>query len=150
MEHKRRILPPVWFLLSMFAMLALHLLWPGARVVPEPYNWLGIVPLALGLVVSLSAVKRFGRAGTPVVPFERSTALVTGGAYRYTRNPMYLSLVVMLTGIAILFGTLTPWLLIPFFVWVIATRFIRGEERFMEDLFGTEYLAYKTRVRRWL
>jgi len=150
MERKRRILPPIWFLFSLLTMLALHFLWSGAQVVPSPYNWFGIALLALGIAISLSASNRFRRAGTPVVPFERSTTLVTGGAFRYTRNPMYLGLVVTLTGTAILFGTLTPWLVIPVFVWLIVTHFIRGEERFLEDIFGGEYLAYKNRVRRWL
>jgi protein-S-isoprenylcysteine O-methyltransferase Ste14 len=150
MEQKRKIVPPMWLLFSLLAMLALHLLWPAARIVLSPYNWLGIALLALGIAVSLSASNRFRRAGTPVVPFERSTALVTEGAFRYTRNPMYLGLVVTLMGTAILLGTLTPWLVIPVFVWIIVARFIRGEERFLQDIFGAEYLAYKSRVRRWI
>ena len=92
----------------------------------------------------------FTRAGTPVVPFERSTTLVTGGSYRFTRNPMYLGMVLLLSGVAALLGTLSPWLVIPIFTAVIQTNFIRGEERFLEELFGDSYRAYKTRVRRWI
>lgn len=92
----------------------------------------------------------FNKAGTPVVPFERSTALVVTGFYRWTRNPMYLGLVLILLGAAMLLGTLSAFLPIPVFVWIIQTRFIRGEERFLEDIFGNEYLAYKSKVRRWL
>jgi protein-S-isoprenylcysteine O-methyltransferase Ste14 len=58
-------------------------------------------------------------------------------------------MVVMLS-VAVLFGTLRPWLPIPFFVWVIQLRFIKGEECFLEEIFGAEYLTYKNRVRRWL
>src|SRR5262245_2063995 len=122
MERKRKILPPVWFLFSLFAMLLLHYAFPVARLVPPPYNRLGLTLVILGIAVAVFASNLFSRAGTPVVPFERSTALVTGGPFRYTRNPMYLSFVLMLIGLAILLGSLTPWLAIPIFVWIIDTR----------------------------
>ena len=51
---------------------------------------------------------------------------------------------------ALLMGTLSPWLPIPVFVWILQANFIQGEERFLEELFGQDYLAYKSRVRRWL
>jgi protein-S-isoprenylcysteine O-methyltransferase Ste14 len=96
------------------------------------------------------AFRGFSKAGTPVVPFERSTALVTDGSYRLTRNPMYVGMVMILAGIALLLGTVGPWLPIPLFVWVMRSSFIIREERFLEELFGQQYLAYKSRVRRWL
>jgi protein-S-isoprenylcysteine O-methyltransferase Ste14 len=67
----------------------------------------------------------FTRAGTPVVPFERSTTLVTGGSYRFTRNPIYLCMVLMLSGVAALLGTLSPWL-------VMTSRALR-DERLVES-----------------
>jgi protein-S-isoprenylcysteine O-methyltransferase Ste14 len=75
---------------------------------------------------------------------------VTGGLYRYTRNPMYLGMVSVLIGAALLFGTLSAWLPIPVFVWIIHNNFIRVEERFLEGIFGGQYLQYKNKVRRWL
>jgi protein-S-isoprenylcysteine O-methyltransferase Ste14 len=85
-----------------------------------------------------------------VVPFERSTALVTDGLFRYTRNPMYLGLTLVLAGVALLLGSLGAWLPIPVFVAIIQVNFIAGEERFLTELFGEEYLVYKQRTRRWL
>jgi protein-S-isoprenylcysteine O-methyltransferase Ste14 len=76
--------------------------------------------------------------------------LVVGGFYRYTRNPMYLGMVTALLGVAILLGTLSAFLPIPIFVWIIQKQFIEGEERFLEEIFGGQYLAYKGKVRRWL
>lgn len=150
MEHKRRIIPPVYFLLTLLAMAALHYFVPLARVFEPPYSYLGALLIAVGLAISALAASSFAKAGTPVVPFERSTALVTGGLFRISRNPMYLGLVVALLGAALLLGTAGPFLPIPVFVWIIHTRFIAGEERFMEEIFGAQYLAYKGRVRRWL
>jgi protein-S-isoprenylcysteine O-methyltransferase Ste14 len=63
---------------------------------------------------------------------------------------MYMGLVLMLSGIALLYGTLSPWVPVPFFAWLLQVKFIEGEERFLEELFGQQYLAYKSRVRRWL
>ncbi|MFO7278147.1 MAG: isoprenylcysteine carboxylmethyltransferase family protein [Pseudomonadota bacterium] len=150
MERKRRIVPPVYLTLTIIVMALLHFLAPGARLIAPPYNFLGLVPVVLGFVMAGIAAGAFARAGTPVVPFERSTALVTDGIYRVTRNPMYLGMILVLIGTAVLFGTVTPWLPVPVFIWIIQTRFVRAEERFLEELFGEEYLAYRRRVRRWL
>jgi protein-S-isoprenylcysteine O-methyltransferase Ste14 len=151
MDQRPKIVPPAWFLMSLLAMPALHFLLPITRLLPAPYSYLlGGLLLAAGLATGGTAFVSFTRAGTPVVPFERSTTLVTGGSYRFTRNPMYLGMVLMLSGVAALLGTLSPWLVVPLFAAVIQTNFIRGEERFLEEIFGESYRAYKTRVRRWL
>ena len=92
----------------------------------------------------------FVKAGTTVKPFQESSELVMMGPFNLTRNPMYLSMTVFLLGLAILLGSLTPFFIIPFFVWIITKRFIRVEERMLEQRFGESYRAYKARVRRWI
>lgn len=149
-EAKRRIVPPVYLLLTLLAMWAMHQWLPLLQWISRPWSWAGLLPVALGLGTTITAALSFKRAGTPIVPFEKSTALVTGGLFRYSRNPMYLGMVLLLIGSGILFGSAGALLPIPLFVWIIAASFIRGEERFMEELFGAEYLAYKQKVRRWL
>jgi protein-S-isoprenylcysteine O-methyltransferase Ste14 len=91
----------------------------------------------------------FRKAGTPVKPFEPSTVLVLHGLYRYTRNPMYLGLIVILSGSGILLGSLSPFLVIPVFFLIIQEGFIKHEELFLEKIFGDEYREYKSRIRRW-
>ena len=150
MEQKRRLIPPVYFFLALLAMAALHWALPIARVIPLPVSYLGGLLIIAGLWLLGHAFRGFTKAGTPIVPFERSTALVTSGSYRLTRNPMYVGMVIILCGLAMLLGTAGPWLPIPFFVWIIRANFILGEERFLEELLGQQYLAYKSRVRRWL
>lgn len=152
MEQKRKILPPVYLLLTLAAMSALHFWLPllSTRTTAPPYSYGGIILIIFGIIIAAAAALSFNRAGTPVIPFEPSTALVTGGLYRYTRNPMYLGMVCVLIGTALLLGSLSAWLPIPVFIRIIRNNFILGEERFLEEIFGAQYLQYKSRVRRWL
>ena len=145
-----RLLPPVWFLLSLIAMAALHWVAPLARVIPRPWNWLGLVPLLAGIALSVTGARLFARLGTGIKPFSPATHLVTTGPYRFTRNPMYLGLVMSLIGVAAMLGTLTPWLVVPAFAWWIGRRFIAQEETMLEERFGEEYVKFKARVRRWI
>lgn len=149
MEQKRRIIPPLWLLLALLSMAALDYFLPIARILSPPWSFLGILLLAIGVGIAGHSALTFNKVGTPVVPFEPSTALVTGGMYRITRNPMYLGMVIALLGAAMLFGSVSAFLPIPIFVWIIK-GFIEGEERFLEEIFGQEYVLYKSRVRRWL
>jgi protein-S-isoprenylcysteine O-methyltransferase Ste14 len=150
MTERHKIVPPIYFVLSLLAMSALHYGLPIATIIPAPLNLLGIAFVVAGLVSTFWAAGMFRRLGTPVRPFEPSTTLATGGMYRITRNPMYLGMTLFLTGTAVWLGTLSPFLPIPLFVWQIQRKFVRPEEEFLEDIFGQEYRAYKARVRRWL
>jgi protein-S-isoprenylcysteine O-methyltransferase Ste14 len=150
MEHKRRILPPVWLVFTILAEYILHRWLPLLELVNAPWKYSGVVLILLGIAMAGTAAQLFKRAATPVIPFERSTALVTTGWFRYTRNPMYMGMVLVLAGIAITFGSLGAWLPIPVFIAIIRLNFIRGEERFLEEIFGEDYRRYKLRVRRWL
>lgn len=145
-----RVLPPVYLLLAGGIMAALHVLAPGPRWVAAPWRLVGWLPIAGGVAVAFTAWIAFARAGTPVRPFEESTALVTHGPFAATRNPMYLGMVSVLLGTAILLGTVSPFLVPPAFVAFIEHRFVRREERMLEARFGDAYRSYWTRVRRWL
>jgi protein-S-isoprenylcysteine O-methyltransferase Ste14 len=147
---KTKLIPPVYLLLALGAMLALHWLLPLARLIVPPYSYLGAPLLLAGVCLTASAARAFNKAGTSVVPFEPSTALVTDGLYRYTRNPMYLGLVLIALGVWILLGTLSALLPFAVFIGILEYRFVRREERFLESIFGGQYLGYKGRVRRWI
>ena len=148
--QKRKILPPVWLLITRVTQYVAHRLVPLAELVPPPWNYSGFVLMAFGLFMSATAANLFKRADTPVIPFEKSTALVTDGWFRYTRNPMYLGMVLGCVGLAIVLGSLGAWLPLPEFILILRLRFIRGEEAFLEGIFGEAYLRYKAKVRRWL
>ncbi len=146
----KRILPPLVFLAAIVVMGALHHFAPGPELVPVPWNRVGWVPFAAAVALAVHVKFRFDKLGTPIRPFEESTALVTDGAFAVSRNPIYLGMAVGLAGVAVVLGTATPWLAIPPFAWIITSRFVAVEERMLEDAFGDDYRAYKQRVRRWI
>ena len=149
-EQGRRVLPPVYFLLAIAIMVALHYVIPIARWLEAPWKWLGLVPILVGVAFAGTASAQFRRHGTPIKPFQLSSALVIGGAFRVSRNPMYLGMVSVLAGIGICLGTGSPFVVIPFFVWLISVRFIRVEEASLKEQFGEEFVSYMRRVRRWI
>lgn len=150
MEQPRKIVPPVYLLAALILMAGFDRLLPLMRFIAPPYSRAGFVLILLGLLLAAVSAGALHKVGTPVIPFKKATTLVTGGFYRYTRNPMYLGMVLILLGASLLFGTLGALIPIPFFIWAIEAGFIRAEERFLQEIFGEEYLRYKQRVRRWL
>jgi protein-S-isoprenylcysteine O-methyltransferase Ste14 len=90
------------------------------------------------------------RAGTNVDPYEPATAIVTGGPYRFTRNPIYVGFTLVYVGISAFTNALAPLMLLPAVFAVMRRGVIEREERYLERKFGGEYLEYKGRVRRWI
>jgi protein-S-isoprenylcysteine O-methyltransferase Ste14 len=134
----------------MLAMAVLHFGFPIAQPIREPYRYAGAVLIALAVALGFWAVALFRRARTGVVPFSDATTLVTSGPYRFTRNPMYLAMAGILVGTAIWLGSMTPWLVLPAFMGIIAERFIAPEEAMLGRIFGERYARYCAAVRRWL
>ena len=131
-------------------MYAIDRYFPVQKIITSPFNYSGIFVGFCGLALAASGVISFKKAGTSIKPFESSTILVTDGLYRYTRNPMYLGMVILLIGVASYLGNLTPYMVIPVFFLVIQECFIKHEEPFLENIFGQQYVDYKNNVRRWI
>jgi len=149
-ENRRMIIPPVYLLLALALMPLMHWLFPGYRYVHEPLSYAGVIAVIFGIFMASVSAASFRRAGTGLKPFDEATMLVTGGFYRYSRNPMYLGMILMLAGSAFLLGSAGPLLPLVIFILIIRNHFVLGEERFLEAVFGRRYLDYKSSVRRWL
>jgi protein-S-isoprenylcysteine O-methyltransferase Ste14 len=145
-----KIMPPTWMLFAMIVMLILNFLFPIESIVPPLWNLLGLIFLAAGVMLNLVGDNAFKRARTAIKPFEESSALVTGGVYEISRNPMYLGMVLALLGIALLLRSLSPFLVILPFAILIDRTFIRAEEHMLANTFGASWKAYKANTRRWL
>ena len=146
----RRVLPPIWLVLGLISAYLLDRALPLLEYLRAPWNLTGFVPLTLGCLMAVMSAAAFKRAGTPVVPFEPSKKLVLGGWYRFTRNPMYLGLALVQLGVGMLLGSLGALLPFPALMAVLHFRFVLGEEQFLDGIFGEEYRAYCSSVRRWL
>jgi len=147
---RKSLLPPTYLLGAMALMAGLHFAWPVAKLVPSPWRYLGLVPLALGVLLNLWCDRLFHHARTTVDPFEQPSSLITGGPFRISRHPMYLGMVTLLAGLGVLLGTLSAFLVVPVFALAMDRVFIRTEEQAMEKTFGEEYREYRKRVRRWI
>jgi protein-S-isoprenylcysteine O-methyltransferase Ste14 len=115
---------------------------------------LALIGLAIGVVVWLAldgaAMLRFRRAKTSMIPMRPSTALVVGGPYRFSRNPMYVGMAFLYAGLALGLGVIWALVVLPAVLIVVDCQVIAREERYLERKFGDSYREYKARVRRWL
>ena len=123
------IRPPIAWALAFVAGLAVNRLYP-LRWIPAtwPNVWLGVMVFGAGFALAIWAIVTFRRAGTRVETTEQTTAIVTHGPYRFTRNPIYLGMFLGQTGLAIGFDN--PWILamlVPFYL-VLAMALWRGKK----------------------
>ena len=146
----RSVHPPGWFLAALMLQVVLHLALPVSRVMGFPWQLTGLTPVFLGVWLDLSADKRFKRRRTTVKPTELPSFLITDGPFRLSRHPMYLGMVLILLGIALLLGTLSP-LVVPVAFGILIDRLdMVSEEIVLERRFGEDYRVYRRRVRRWI
>jgi len=142
--------PPVIFLVTLTIGVAGHFLSPVPISPQLPWRILGVALALTSGSIALSARAQMKLAGTNVHPTMPSTAIVTGGPYRFTRNPMYLSLCLLNLGIGLVLCDLIPVLLTLALAAVLQTGVIVREERYLEAKFGEVYSSYRRQVRRWL
>ena len=131
-------------------MVMLNFLIPVHQLIPYPWNAAGMIPLALGVTLNAAADSALKKRGTTVKPFEESKVLVTSGIFSYSRNPMYLGMVMILIGVAILLGALSPFIIVPVFAVTMDRLFIIAEEKMLGQRFGHAWKQYKSNVRRWI
>ena len=146
-----RFPPPLLFLIPLGLGIGLTLWRFPTPVLAVTVAWgLACLPLLFWLGLAISALLAFRRARTSINPTVPTTALVKHGPYRISRNPMYLSFVLLYLALAIGFQSFWALLLLPLAFWAVEFRVIRIEERYLERKFGEDYLRYKEKVRRWL
>ncbi len=147
---KSKLEPPSYFLICLALAIGLNFVLPVMRLIYAPYKYIGILLLGIGIWLNIWADNLFKKKNTTVKPYEKSSALVLEGPFRFSRHPMYLGMVVALLGVAVILGSLISFFSpIAFFI-TIQIAFIPLEEKAMEQTFGQKYLDYKNRVRCWL
>jgi len=110
----------------------------------------GVALVLAGILLAMAAIGLFRRAGTTPEPWTSTTAIVTGGVYRFTRNPMYLGMALLYAGLAVIADSPLALILLPVVLLIVQTQVIAREERYLAAKFGESYEAYRRRVRRWM
>jgi protein-S-isoprenylcysteine O-methyltransferase Ste14 len=143
--------PPIAWAVAVFAGLALNWLMPLPFIpAAVPAGWLGAMMFALALALFAWAIVTITRAGSNIPTSRPTTTIVDTGLYRFTRNPIYLGMVLGLAGLTIAFNSL--WLLLTLVPFALVIRYgvVAREEAYLERKFGDGYRRYRARVRRWL
>lgn len=147
-----KIPPPVYGLLTAISIWWLNELLPNFTLLPFTLKPLGIVIMVSGFSLDLMALLQFTKQHTSVNPLhpDKADHIVVTGLYRYTRNPMYLGLLIALCGWCIYIGNIASFVCLPVFVWLLNRMQIQPEEQILLQKFGQPYKDYLRQVRRWL
>ena len=149
---KTKVPPPAYMLIMAGMMWLLDKFLPLYHWLDSPWNKLGLIIIGMAVLLDIWSLLLFFRAKTTPNPMKlgNTSHLVTIGLYRFSRNPMYLGLLVMLVGWALYLGSLSPLAMLPLFVWLLTKQQIEPEETMLLDKFKQEYRDYQQRVRRWI
>ena len=149
-----RIFPPAVPLVTVLLGVGLDYLWPidiGFLLPTPARTWIGgLIVASAFLGLGLWPVMIFRRSGQSAHPWKPTPSIVERGPFRLTRNPMYLQMLLICIGIAVMLMNLWILILTPLCAWILQKLAIEPEEAYLERKFGAPYRAYKQRVRRWI
>ena len=138
------------FLLCTLGMVMIRVILPHPMLISFPFNFLGIILLAMGMAMVVSMARLFQAKETEIHTFKTPRKIVTEGLFQYSRNPIYLGFTMALVGVWVLLGNLPSLVGVLVFFVIAHFWYIPFEEKNMEQEFGSAYLTYKSRVRRWV
>jgi len=148
--RRPKINPPKLYALTAITGMIMTLVWQ-VNIFPM---WgqvvFGGAILAGGMYLHFLASREFQNNGTYVAGYKPAVALVTSGPYRYTRNPLYISMSLMVLGFAVLIDSFWAVMFLVLLNIYIHFRYVQREEAFLKEKFGDEYEAYLLNVRRWI
>ena len=142
--------PPALYLVTLIAGLIIQYFFPVNFLPHFAAVLTGIIAALVAVFIAFSAIASMRRASTAVNPSLPTTAIVNGGIFKFSRNPIYLAFTLLYLGIALLFNAFWAILFLLPLLFVVQNGIIKREENYLERKFGGEYLDYKSSVRRWL
>lgn len=147
---KQLNIPPVWLAGTLLIMWFWSNKLPIAKFGGGWSKTLGALIIVGAMALAIWSVLQFQKANTPVHPRRKPTTLLTDGIYAYSRNPIYLAMVMLAFGAALCFGTVGALIPVAALIWLLQDLFIAGEEHHIEKNFGNEWKAYTAKTRRWI
>lgn len=142
--------PPLLYGGALIAALALHWLWPMPILDHAIALGAGLPLIALGVGIAIAGRRALQAAATKIDPMRPTTAIVTSGPYRFSRNPLYVALTLLFVGLTLAVDTWWGIVVLVPLVIVMHCGVVRREERYLEQKFGEPYRQYRSRVRRYL
>ncbi|MDP8900226.1 MAG: isoprenylcysteine carboxylmethyltransferase family protein [Actinomycetota bacterium] len=142
--------PPLIYAAGLAAGLLANRLRPTPLLPRTLSKVLGWPLVAGGISLGLWGFREMRRAGTNVDPYHPTTAIVEGGPYAFTRNPLYVGMALVYAGVGARANAIPAALLLPVVLHLVDRGVVKREERYLEGKFGDEYLRYRGRVRRWI
>jgi protein-S-isoprenylcysteine O-methyltransferase Ste14 len=144
--------PPLFYIAAFLLSLLLQKLIPINYTVfhSTALEIIAITIVGISLVFTIPALAQFVKTKNTVVTIKPANSLQTTGIYSRTRNPMYLALLLLYTGLALLTGNWWTLILIPLLFLVVTHKVIKPEERYLLRAFGDPYKLYREKVRRWI
>jgi protein-S-isoprenylcysteine O-methyltransferase Ste14 len=147
-------LPPLILAAALVLGLILNFAWPAkflAREFSAEFSApVGVFVILSALAIAGLAVREMIGAGTPLDVRKAPSRIVTSGIFRRSRNPIYLGMILLYAGMAILLNSLWLLVLVPVLAVILQKGVIEREEAYLERNFGEEYRRYKAHVRRWV
>jgi protein-S-isoprenylcysteine O-methyltransferase Ste14 len=143
-------LPPLILAATIALGLVLNFFWPASFLPLAIATPLGVLIILGAIAIGISAVQEMQAANTSLDVRKPSTEIVTSGVFQRSRNPIYLAMLLLYTGIAILANSLWILILVLPFAIVLQKGVIEHEETYLEQKFDDKYMRYKARVRRWI
>ncbi len=147
---KKNLPPPKYLNILPILAIVLHFFWPINRIIPAQFNYLGWGFILLGVVLNIWSAKVLKEQKTTINFHETPNSLVVTGPFSRSRNPIYLSGVILFFGLAILLGSVITFLFPIALLLILDRLYIPSEEMSLEKTFGRRYLDYRNRVRRWI
>jgi protein-S-isoprenylcysteine O-methyltransferase Ste14 len=144
-----RVFPPLLFAAGLGLGLAAGAVPQSSTYGTRARRLLGTLSIAIGAAAIASAATQLKRAGSNVSPFAPTTALVTTGIFRFTRNPMYFGLTSIYLGVALITRSIPAFVTLPVTLALADRLVVDREERYLEARFGERYRNYKADVPRW-
>lgn len=143
-------MPPYYFFSGIALEIILHLLVPIYKYNISHYQWIGLPIIVIGILLNLQAKGTVLKSKTTIIPFQKPRLLVRHGPFHYSRNPMYLGMLLVLIGESILLSSLSAMIAPILFMIIITIKFIKPEEKILENVFEDDYKKYQNEVRRWI
>jgi protein-S-isoprenylcysteine O-methyltransferase Ste14 len=147
-----RIPPPIFFFACLGCGLLMEYFFPINLISLSsiPRVIVGSIFIVISCYFAVSAFFVFIKNKTPFDTSKSTIKIVTDGAYRFSRNPLYLSLLLLLFGVAILLSSLWLFCTVPILYTLFLFKAVKPEESYLSQKFGEEYLNYSAKVRRWI